>query len=131
MSKRPLRNFVEKQTDKIPRGPLGIAGKGNLIGLTGYFTVSAANAVVPLEGVDIGFSIESHNVSRSGNIENHDFVIHSTSKDIAEAIARFKSTPTMLNSARDKVEVESVELEEERAAFSRWRVSTVVTKRDV
>lgn len=131
MSKRPIRQYVEDQTEKIPNGPLGIAGRGDLIGLTGYFGVSIVNSALSLTGADIGFDIESHTVERFQDREEHTFTIHSMSRDVARATAKFKSTPTFINAARDRVDVIQTREVEQRRAFTVWEIKTRVQKRSM
>lgn len=127
--KRPLRNLAEKATDSIPRGPLGIAGKGNLVGGAGYFTVAAINGVMPLDGVDVGFEVESHEVERTDGREVHTFIIHSASKDVAQFIAKYKSSPSNIQFMGRRIEITNVAEEKSNRSFSRWRVRTEVEGR--
>lgn len=126
MVKRPVRDSLSRLTEKIPKGPLGVLGRGNGIGAAGFFTASAINGVVPLEGVDVGFNVESHNVDRRGNVEEHTFLVHSASENVARFVGKFRSTPTNLNFATDEVEVVLVEELIPRRGFSLWRVKAEV-----
>lgn len=127
--KRPLRSLAEKATDNIPRGPLGIAGKGNLIGGAGYFTVATVNGVLPIDGVKLGFEVESHNVERMDDKEVHTFIIHSASKDVARFIAKYKSSPSNIQFVGREIKITDVDEEKSNKSFSRWRVRTEVAGR--
>lgn len=126
MSKRPVRETTTKLSNKIPKGPLGFLGRGNAIGAVGFFTVSAINGVVPIDGMEIGFDVETHNIDRRGNVEEHTFLVHSVSENVARFIGKYKSTPTNLNFVTDEVEVVLVEEISPRRGFSLWRVKTEV-----
>lgn len=128
-NKRPLRSLSEKVTDRIPRGPLGIAGKGNLIGGVGYFTVATVNGVLPIDGVKLGFEVESHNVERTDNKEIHTFIIHSASKDVARFIAKYKSSPSNVQLMGREIKITDIDEEKSNRSFSRWRVRTEVEGR--
>lgn len=125
---RPLRDTVEKASDKIPRGPLGILGKGNAIGGANYFTVALINGLVPVDGLEVGFNIESHNVERSGDEELHTFVIQASNKDLARFISKYESSPTNLDFFKNRTEVLEVERVDGSFVFPRWETKTRVTK---
>jgi hypothetical protein len=127
--KRPLRDITENLTDNIPGGPLGITGGGNLVGGTGYFVVSAINGVVPLDGVDVGFDVESHSVERQDDREIHTFIIHSSSKDVAQFIAKYRSSPSNVQFLGRDIQITDVREEKSNRSFSRWRVTTEVESR--
>lgn len=128
--KRPLRNSIEQVTEDVPRGPLGFVGEGNLVGASSYFAVALANGLVPVDGIDIGFDIESHSVkSREDGFEVHEFVIHSASRDTARFIARFKSSPSNIQALATDTTVTTIEEEKSNRTFSRWFVRVEVRER--
>lgn len=129
MSKRPIRDAVESTTDKIPSGPLSYGGGGNLLGGLGYFTVATVNGVVPIDGVDVGYSIESHNVQRRDNKEIHTYTINAVSKDVAKFVARFKSNPSNLDILGREIEVTDVTKVKERRTATTWEVTVEARKR--
>lgn len=123
---RPLRNITEDVTKEVPHGPLEAVGDGNAVGAVGYFTVSLINGLNPIDGFDVGFDIESHEIKRQGEKEMHIFKIHSTNRAVARYAGKFKSTPTRLNYITDDVEVMDVEKLKDRRGFSLWEVRTEV-----
>jgi hypothetical protein len=128
-TERPIRSLVESGTSKIPRGPLGVVGGGNAIGGAGYFTISFINGLNPVDGLDVGYTIESHEIVERNDEtgkEVHIFTIHSASEDVARFIAKFRSSPTITQALSRDVEVTDVTEEKSNRTFSRWRVRTVV-----
>lgn len=130
MSKRPVRDTLEKGTSRIPKGPLGVIGNGNLAGGIGYFTVSTINGLIPIDGVDVGFNVESHSVERENGKETHTFHINSANRDIAKFTAKFKSNPSNLDFLVRDVNVQDVEKVRERRWFTTWEVTVVATTVD-
>lgn len=124
MSQRPLRGLLEKATDSIPQGPLGVLGSGNAIGGAGYFTVSAINGIVPVDGLDVGYEVKSRETELEDGIEEHTFLIYSASKDVARFVAKYQTSPTNINFIREKPEVTSVEKVQDDIFFPLWRVTS-------
>lgn len=121
MAKRPLREASESITSQIPDGPLGIVGKGNVLGGLRYFQVSTINGILPLDGIRVGFQVESHSVDRSGDGEVHEYVIHAASKNVVRFLADYKSAPSNVNFfTREKKSVE-IEKIKERRWMTTWR----------
>lgn len=129
MSKRPIRDAIENTTDKIPSGPLGYGGNGNLIGGAGYFTIATLNGIVPISGVNVGFSVEGHDVERRGDTEKHTFVINAMNRDIAQFVAKFQSTPSNLDIVAREIEITDVTKIKERRTSTTWRIVTEARKR--
>lgn len=127
---RPIRNLIEKGTSSVPRGPLGFLGKGNAVGAVNYFVVSAINGVIPIDGLEVGFNIESHSVDRSGDEDVHTFVVNSANKDVARFAAKFKAAPSNIDFTLQDTEVESVEALEERSTFTTWEIIVLVEERE-
>lgn len=127
---RPLRSLLEKTTDKIPRGPLGFIGKGNAVGATNYFAVALANGLIPIDGVSIGFDVESHSVERQDGMETHTFIINSYNKDVARFIAKFQSAPSNVDFLSQETEVISITPIKERSTVTTWKVVVEVKERD-
>lgn len=127
MARKPIRSVLTKGTSSLPEGPLGYAGGGNLIGGVGYFTISLVNGIIPVDGLEVGYDIESHSVERNGEEETHTFVIHAASENVARFLAKYRSSPTNVNFIDETPRVEDVvKEEEENAVFDRWRITTKV-----
>jgi hypothetical protein len=130
MSKRPIRDASERTTDKIPSGPLGYGGNGNLLGGAGYFAVATLNGIIPIQGVNIGYNVESHEVRRRGNSETHTFVINAMNKNIAQFVAKFQSTPSNLDLPAREIEITDITKLKERRTATTWRIETEARKRE-
>lgn len=129
---RPIRNLFENATSRIPRGPLGFFGRGNAVGAANYFSVAFVNGIIPIDGVDVGYDIESHSVERlDDGREIHTFVINSYNKDVARFIGKFKSAPSNVDFLSQETEIETVEPIKERNTVTTWRVVTEVKERDM
>lgn len=126
---RPLRTTVEKTTEKIPRGPWGVAGKGNITGAIGFSLVEIAGIFIPGSELDPGFNIESQSVERSNGQTVHTFVINAASKNVARFAAKFESAPSNIDFATMDTDVISVEPITERSTFSTYRVIVEVSER--
>lgn len=127
MARKPIRSVLTKGTSSLPKGPLGFAGGGNLIGGAGYFTVSFLNGIIPVDGLEVGYEIESHSVERNDGTETHTFIVHAASEDVARFLAKYRSSPTNVNFFDDRPVVQDVVAEEEEnAVFTRWRITTKI-----
>lgn len=130
MSKRPARDATEDLLNLVPQGPFGVVGGGNAVGGIGYFAVSAINGVIPVDGVNVGFNIESHNIDREGEgAERHTFLIWSASEDVARFTAKFKSSPTIAIALQSEVDVVDVQELKTSSSHSLWQVKTEVIER--
>lgn len=128
---RPLRSSVESVTKRIPEGPLGFLGRGNALGAAGFTVTGILNTLIPISGVEIGYSVESHSVERQDGIEIHTFTINAASRDVARFAAKLKSAPSNIDFAFRETEVQSVEPAVERSTFNTWRVVVNVEDRAV
>ena len=125
----PLREAGHEVTSSIPEGPLGFAGKGNLIGLSGTIVVAVGRALVPGEEFDPGYKVRSHEIQRSNGVERHTFEIDAYSKSIARALAKKRSAPTNIDYVSKQTEVIQVTEVRERPTASTWSITVNVTDR--
>lgn len=128
---RPLRDLQEEATSRVPRGPLGFAGKGNLVGVAGLVGVGVARALVPLSEFEPGYSIESSEREQEGDETVRTFRIHAYSADVAQFVAKRKSVPTNVDFAIRDIEVQSVEPIEKRTTTTEWEIVTVIEDREI
>lgn len=122
---RPVRSSFSSLTEKVPKGPLEVVGDGNMIGAANYFTVAAINGIIPVNGVDVGYNIQSHSVNRTGGKEEHTFIINSANKNVAKFIAKIESAPSNIDHFKNRAEVTSIEPIEERMTFTTWSVVAI------
>lgn len=128
---RLVRNTFESATDKIPRGPLGFIGGGNTVGAANYFVVALINGIIPIDGVDVGFDVQSHSVERRDGVEVHTFEINSYNKDVAEFLSRFRAAPSNVDFITEETEIVSIEPIKERSTVTTWRVVAEVKERNI
>lgn len=130
-SHRPIRNTVEFTSEKIPKGPLGFVGNGNLLGGVNFLVVSSINGLIPVDGLDAGYNIQSHNVSKEGDDQVHSFLINAWSKDTAKVVAKVNAAPSLADLAIRRTDVVSAEEDTPRRTASTWRVKVRVKDRKV
>lgn len=128
---RPIRSLSESISDRVPRGPLGFIGRGNAIGALGFTTVGIINTFLPIDGVDVGYNIESHSVDRQNDTERHTFEINSASKDVARFVAKINSSPSNIDFALRETEIVSIQPLVERTTFNTWEIIVEVDDRTV
>lgn len=121
-SHRPVRNTVENTLDKVPVGPLGFAGEGNLVGGATFFTVSAINGINPIDGLNVGFNTEASSVEKVDGAKVHTFFINAWSEDTARFAAKMQAAPSLIDLGIRETEIISVEEDTPRRTASTWRV---------
>lgn len=122
-SKRPIRKIIESGTENIPRGPLGFFGEGNALGAAGFLAVELVNTFIPGSSFDAGFDVESHNIKRGDEVDTHIFIINAISRDVAESVSKFLSTPSNIDFFRTETKVVDTQLIKERSTFSTWKIT--------
>lgn len=120
--RRPLRDRFEETLEKIPRGPLGFAGSGNVVGGVNYFIVALINGLIPIDGISVGFRVRSHNIQRFKNKQVHTFIIDAYNEDVTEFLAKFQSAPSNVDFILGDTKIQSAELLEERITSSTWKI---------
>lgn len=126
---RFLRRAFENGLDKVPSGPLGIVGGGNVVGAVSMTTAEIAGTVVPGSEFDPGFRIKSHNVRRQRGEERHTLEVDSFIKPTARFVSKWRAAPSGLDFFIQDVEVESVEKVRERGTSTTWKVEAVIDRR--
>lgn len=125
MSRRPLRDRIEESADKIPRGPFGIAGKGDAVGAAGFVlreVLASPFQFVP--GMKTpGYTITGHGTERLDGIERHRIFVTALSEDVAEFAARYTSAPSNLDFLAEDYRVEEVETVTERPSYSTFIIT--------
>lgn len=121
---RPIRDLQEDVTDMVPRGPLGFAGDGNLVGAAGMVGVSLARTVVPLSEFEPGYSVVSSERDKEDGKVKTTLRINAYSRDVAQFIGKRRSAPSNVDFLIKDVEVKSVEPVEERSTVTEWEVVT-------
>lgn len=122
MDSRPIRKQFDKAVKAAPRGPLGRVGEGNLAGAANYFAVSTAKGLIPIDGINAGFNVESHNIERSEGEETHTFLINASNEAVARFAASYLAAPSNIDYLLDKPTPQLAEVEVERPTFPTYRV---------
>jgi len=128
-AERPVRDYLEKNVDKSPRGPLGYSGKGNIIGGSSYFVTSFINKFNPVAGTNVGYRLISHSVDRTDHEEIHTFVIDSWFKETSRFASKLKAPPSIVDFFRESTDILSVEPITKRRTSTTWRVKVRVKPR--
>jgi len=123
---RPIRDEFASATDRIPEGPLGKVGGGNLLGAGGFAAVEATRPVWQfIPGVkQPGYKIISHGSEYVGNgVERHSIKVAAVSEDIAEFAAEYVSAPSNIDYLRSDIENTQVEVETKRGSYSTFNIT--------
>ena len=123
---RPIRDRLASSTDKIPEGPLGKLGGGNLLGAGGFVAVEATRPVWQfIPGVkQPGYKIISHGSKYIGNgVEQHSIKVAAVSEDVAEFAAEYVAAPSNVDYLRSDIENTQVEVETERGSYSTFTIT--------
>lgn len=129
---RPLRNAIESQLAKIPSGPFGKIGEGDLAGVVGYALIKTGQlAVLPIPGVrQPGFQVISHGVDTGGEFDTHTVRINAASRNIATFASEYEvSAPSNIDYITSEVESIKVETLTERPTYNTYEIVVEVADR--
>jgi len=131
MTRRPLRDKAEEAFDKIPSGPLGKVGEGDLAGAGGFLAVESTRPVIDfIPGVkQPGYSISAHGTENMNGKTRHTLTVNAFSKDVAEFAAQYAATPSNIDFLTADTQIVDVEPVEERGTYSTWRITVDVAER--
>lgn len=122
MDSQKVREALDTTLNAIPEGPAGFAGNGQLFGAANYFAVSTINGLLPVDGVDVGFTVRSHSVEDVDDGELHRFEILASNKRVAEYTAKMRSAPTNIDFVRNRPDVLSSEVQKQRDTLNLYSV---------
>lgn len=128
----PVRDRLNNALDRVPRGPLGKGGEGDIAGGAGYFAVKTGQlAVLPIPGVrQPGFSTISHGVEIQDRSEIHTVRIFAVSKQVAKFAAEYEvSAPSNIDYVTGEINTTSIEEINPRGTYSTWEVVVEVADR--
>jgi len=129
--KRPGRDAFEDITDRVPSGPLGAVGQGNIIGGLGYIAIESGEIIaLPIPGLDRpGFKFVSHGMEQKDEGKQvHTIVIHAISRDVAEFACQYKAAPSNFDYVRGKTNIQKVEVKDGDSFYSTYRMTVVVDR---
>jgi len=129
---KPLRNATANTLEKIPTGPLGKVGDGNVFAGTGYLAIKTGQlAVLPVPGIrQPGFHTISHGVRERDGFEEHNIRITAASKSVAEVAAEYEvASPSNIDYITSEVETVEVNELTSRSTYSTWEFIVEVADR--
>lgn len=129
LEEQPVRDKFEEVTEKIPEGPMGKVGGGNLVGAGGYVAVEATKPIwqfVP--GVrQPGYKIDAHGTKKIGpGHERHILTVTALSQNVAEFAAQYTAAPSNVDYVRSETPIKNTKELTERGTYSTYRVTVDV-----
>lgn len=127
---QPVRDKFEEVTNRIPEGPMGKVGGGNLIGAGGYVAVESTRPVWQfLPGIkQPGYKINAHGTKLiSEGKERHILTIVAISENVAEFAAEYTAAPSNIDYLRSEVKTVSIKEVVERGTYSTYEILVDVT----
>jgi len=131
---RPVRDAFEDITGKVPSGPLGKLGDGNVVGGLGYLAVESGEIVtIPVPGATRpGFKYVSHSfISAEGDVQRYEIVVHAISKDVAEFAVQYKAAPSNIDFLRGESSVVGTEVLDEDRTYSTYKITVEVDRSEI
>lgn len=129
--KRPARSRFENLTDKIPTGPLGKVGEGNIAGAAGYIAVESGEIVtIPIPGATRpGYRFVSHSlIETDDKTQRYQIVVHAVSKDVAEFAVQYKASPSNIDFLRGDTSIVKTEVLDEDRAYSTYKITVEIDR---
>lgn len=125
---RQVRDAVENTADKIPSGPMGNVGKGDVIGAAGFFAVESTKPVWQfIPGIkQPGYKIVSHGAKRVEEGEEHVVGVTAISEDVAEWAAQYVAAPSNISFVVSDKEVTDVKETTQRRGYSTYHVTVLL-----
>lgn len=134
---RPLRDVLEEDiTDKIPEGPLGAIGEGNVLGFAGFLAVESGQIItIPVPGLTRpGYKVVSHGLtdtSLDGDKQVHKIVLHAYSEDVAEFVTQYNSAPSNFDFIRADTEVIETKEVGPDSFYTTYEIKVLVDRSEV
>jgi hypothetical protein len=127
MARRPIRDWLENNTEEVEPRFRGNVGDGNIVGASGYLVVQGISFITGfVPGLRRpGFTVVSRASSVEDGVYTDVFEIDAASRDVAEFVASYFAAPSTSDYITSEKEVNS-EVIEERSTYSRYRI-TVIT----
>jgi len=128
---RPLRERFENATDKIPEGPLGKTGNGELIGAGGFLAVEASRPVIDfIPGVkQPGYSVIGHGIEQKDGFVEHTLNIAAVSENVARFVAEYAAAPSNVDYVTAETKIVDTQLIENRRTYSSWEFTVHIDER--
>lgn len=129
--RKPLRDKFTEATEKIPSGPLGKVGGGDVVGAGGFMAIEGSKPVWQfLPGIkQPGYKTVSHSAEDKGGYERHVIVITAFSENVAKFAAQYIATPSNVDFATSQTNIVDVEEVTVRRTYSTYRITVDVDER--
>jgi len=131
---KPIRNAVENTLDRIPVGPLGKIGEGNIAAGAGYLAIKSGQlAVLPVPGIrQPGFHAISHGAESREGFERHVIRINAASRKVAEIACEYEiASPSNIDYVTAEIETVEVEEVKSRQTYSTYEFVVDVADRGI
>jgi len=131
---RPARDTFENVTEKIPQGPFGAIGRGNVLGAVGYIVVESGEVLtIPIPGVTRpGFRQVSHGFKGvEGGKQIHELIIHAFSKDVAEFATQYNTAPSNYDFLKGQTEILEIEELDRENIYTTYRIKVGIDREAV
>lgn len=124
LNKRPVRDRFEEATDRIPSGPLGATGGGDLVGAAGWLAVESTRPVIQfIPGIkQPGYKVTAHSTRRVTDGEEHTLNVAAISENVAKWVAQYTSSPSNVNFAASEKDIISIDIVTERPAYTTYQI---------
>lgn len=125
---QPVRDKVGEATSKIPSGPRGTVGGGDIIGAGGFLAVEASRPFIEfIPGVkQPGYKINAHSTRRVSDGEEHIINVSSISRNVALWVAQYTASPSNVNFVAAEKDILNVEEITERPAYNTYRITVLL-----
>lgn len=118
-----IRARVDKIADRIPKGPRGVFGDGEIVaGLVGYIVNDVISDYIP--GVEVEAEI-AENREVEGGME-YDVVVSGMFECAAKLRSRMEAIPGIINILTDKTEIRNIEKVKNRWIRDTWIITVFV-----
>lgn len=124
LNSRPVRDRFEGVTDKIPSGPFGNVGDGDLVGAAGFLAVESSRPYIEfIPGVkQPGYKVTAHSTRRVQDGEEHTIGVAAISENIAKWAAQYTASPGNVNFVVSDKEILEIEEVTQRTGYTTYRI---------
>lgn len=131
IDEQPVRDKFEEVTDKIPEGPMGKVGGGNIIGGAGFVAVESTKPLWQfIPGIkQPGYKVTAHGTKSLGDgKERHVLTVAALSEDVAEFAAEYTAAPSNINYLSSDIELVEIKEITERPTYSTYQATVDVNQ---
>ena len=118
-----IRKRVDKIADRIPKGPRGVFGDGEIVaGLVGYIINDVISDYIP------GIEVEAEIAEKRDVVDGmeYDVVVSGMFECAAKLRSRIEAMPGVINILTDKTEIRKIEKVKNRWIRDTWVITVFV-----